>query len=106
MKFIEIRNKYLEEHKNSPCLSDYEVDEMTIFKASESWEGKFARSQRWKSRALHGEAGGIDVDDVEPDIAIIREKIKKYDPNNVYNMDETGLFFKVLPNRSYVNEKD
>ena len=46
------------------------------------------------------------MDDVELEIAILREKIKKYDPNNVYNMDETGLFFKVLPNRSYVKEKD
>ena len=56
---------------------------MTIFKASESWAGKFARSQGWKSRAFHGEAGGVDVDDFEPEIAILRENIKKYDPNNV-----------------------
>ena len=83
MKAIAIRNKYLEEHKTSPCLSDSEVDAMTIFKASESWAGKFARSQVWKSRALHGEAGGVDVYSVEPEIAILREKIKKYDPNNV-----------------------
>ena len=79
---------------------------MTIFKASGSWAGKFARSQGWKSRAFHGEAGGVDVDDVEPEIAILREKIKEYDPDLVYNMDETGLFFKVVPSRSYIKEKD
>ena len=90
----------------SPCLSDSEVDAMTIFKASESWAGKFARSQVWKSREIYGEAGGFDVDAVEPEIAILRENIKKYDPNYFYNMDETGLLFKVLPNRSYVKEKD
>ena len=106
MKAIAIRNKYLEEHKTYPCLSYYEVDAMTIFKAIGSWASKFARSQGWKSRAFHGEAGGVDVDDVEPEIAILRENIKTYDPNNVYNMDETSLLFKVLPNRSYVKEKD
>ena len=106
MKVIAIRNKYLEEHKTFPCLSNSEVDAMTIFKASSSWAGKFASSQGCKLRALHGEAGGVDVNAVEPDIAILRENINKYDHNNVYNMDKTGLFFKVLPNRSYVKEKD
>ena len=71
MKAIAIQNNYLEEQKTSPRLSYYEVDAMTIFKASGSWAGKFARSQGWKSRAFHGEAGGVDVDDVEPEIAIL-----------------------------------
>ncbi len=26
--------------------------------------------------------------------------------NNVYNMDETGLFFKLLPNSSYIKAED
>ena len=75
MKDIAIRNSYLEEHKTSPCLSYSEVVAMTIFKVSESWAGKFARSQGWKSRALHGEAGGVDVDAVVPEIAILQKKI-------------------------------
>lgn len=32
--------------------------------------------------------------------------IEKYDPNDVYNADETGLFFKVLPTRSLVMAKE
>ena len=75
---------------------------MAKFKGSQSWASKFARASGWKSKALHGEAGSVDVDAVEPKIEKIRQEIKKYDIDNVYNMDETGLWFKTLPNRSYV----
>jgi len=36
----------------------------------------------------------------------LRQKIATYPPENVFNMDETGLNFKILPNRSYVKEED
>jgi hypothetical protein len=32
--------------------------------------------------------------------------IDKYDPNDVYNADETGLFFKAFPKRSLVMTKE
>ena len=48
----------------------------------------------------------MDIDAVEPKIEKIRKKIAEYDEDNVYNMDETGLFFKCLPNRRFVDAKD
>ncbi|KFD73075.1 hypothetical protein M514_14979 [Trichuris suis] len=33
-------------------------------------------------------------------MAIIREK--KYEPEQVFNMDETGLFWKKMPSRTYL----
>jgi len=66
------------------------------------WAGKVARQAGWRSKALHGEAGSVQADLVADDIAKLKVEINKYDVENVYNMDETGLFYKLLPNRSYV----
>ena len=103
---LKIKQRLLEEHNKKPFLTESEVTAMTSFQDSDSWAGKVARESGWRSKALHGEAGGVDVAEVEPQMAAIRAKIKQFDPNYVYNMDETGLFFKVLPNRSYVKQED
>ena len=103
---LKIKQRLLEEHNKKPFLTESEVTAMTSFQDSDSWAGKVARESGWRSKALHGEAGGVDVAAVEPQMAAIRAKIKQFDPNYVYNMDETGLFFKLLPNRSYVKQED
>ncbi len=61
-----------------------------------------ARQAGWHSKALHGEAGSVEADLVADNIAKLKVEINKYDVENVYNMDETGLFYKLLPNCSYV----
>lgn len=101
-----LRDQLLSNHAASPFLTDVEVEALTKFQASIQWAGKVARQAGWRSKALHGEAGSVEVELVADDITKLREEVKKYDLNNVYNMDETGLFFKVLPNRSYIKEKD
>jgi len=51
---------------------------------------------------LHGE--GAEVDKNDPELLSALEElysiIAQYDPENVYNMDETGLFFRLLPRYS------
>jgi hypothetical protein len=81
---------------------DIEEQELSAFQASILWAGKVARQARWHSKALHWEAGSVEVDLVPDNIAKLRVEINKYGAENVYNMDETGLFYKLLPNRSYV----
>jgi len=51
---------------------------------------------------LHGEGAKVNKSDlgllaVVDDLYVI---IAQYDPENVYNMDETGLFFCLLPTYS------
>lgn len=92
----------LSEHAKTAFLTASEVKCLTAFKASESWAGKFARDSGWRSQALHGEAGEVNIEGLEPEIQKLRDLIAEYDLDNVFNMDETGLFFKLLPNRSYV----
>jgi len=59
----------------------------------------------WRLRVLYGEAGGVDKDAIADKISDLCKVVAEYDPENVYNMDETGLFFKCLPNNSYINTK-
>eukprot|EP00984_Skeletonema_dohrnii_P031549 scaffold24154_cov78-Skeletonema_dohrnii-CCMP3373.AAC.1 len=100
-----IRDRLIEKHKESPFLTDHEVKGMNDCKFSDNWGMKVARMNGWKSRALHGEAGSVDVEACTPKIEEICTLIAEYDLDHVYNMDETGLFFKCLPNRSYVKKE-
>jgi len=72
------------------------------FKASWGWYEKFRKRWGLKSVLLHGE--GADVDKENPELLVALEKlyqlIGEYDPNWVFNMDETGLFFRLLPRYS------
>jgi hypothetical protein len=72
------------------------------FKASWQWLHKFRQRKGIKSVMLHGE--GAEVDKENPELlhalSKLYEKISKYEPENVYNMDETGLFFRLLPRYS------
>lgn len=55
---------------------------------------------------MHGEACGVEKDAIADEISDLCKVVAEYDPENVCNMDETGLFFKCPPNRTYVNRKD
>ena len=73
------------------------------FKASTGWFDHW----RWhynvkKSVRLQGEAGDIDTAAVEQDIEMLRCALKEYSPGNIFNIDETGLFYRAIPNHSYL----
>ncbi|CAF1199521.1 unnamed protein product [Rotaria sordida] len=53
-----------------------------------------------------GESAAVDLTTVDEWKKRLVSIIDSYDPNDVYNADETGLFFKALPNRSLVTAKD
>ena len=75
------------------------------FKASDGWFWRW----RWrfnvgKSVALHGEAADVDLAEADKEVDKIRSAILdgKFHPNNVFNMDETALFYRTIPNRTYL----
>ncbi|CAM4904757.1 unnamed protein product [Rotaria socialis] len=76
------------------------------FKASNGWLEKFRKRHGIQYRTINGESASVDpatVDEWKKRLVVM---IDKYNPNDVYNADETGLFFKALPNRSLVTAKD
>ena len=73
------------------------------FSASDGWFCKW----RWrcnvsKSARLHGEAADVDLDAAEQEMHVLRNELASYPASNVFNMDEAGLFYRAIPNRSYL----
>jgi hypothetical protein len=68
------------------------------FKASWQWLNRFRTRRGLQKMLLHGE--GAEVDKNDPKLLSALEElysiIVQYNLKNVYNMDETGLFFRLL----------
>ena len=75
-------------------------------KWSAAWIDGFKRRHSLRQRNKHGEAGSADrLEHTREIIQEIREKAKTYIPEDVYNMDETGYFWKLVPDRSLGTER-
>ncbi len=72
------------------------------FKASWQWLSQFRACRGLQKMLLHGEGTEVNKNDLELLVALeeLYGIIAQYDPKNVYNMDETGLFFRLLPSDS------
>jgi hypothetical protein len=72
------------------------------FKASWQWLSRFRVRHGLQKILLHGEGAEVNKNDPELLAALeeLYEIISNYKPENVYNMDETGLFFRLLPRYS------
>ena len=78
------------------------------FKASNGWWQKLMkRNSIGKSVRLHGEAGDVNPEDIKERIQEIKKMLEEHDPELIYNWDETGLYFRLIPNATYTapNEK-
>ncbi len=69
------------------------------FKACWQWLSWFRAHCGLQKMFLHGEGVEVNKNDLELLAALkeLYEIITEYDLENVYNMDEIGLFFQLLP---------
>ncbi|UYV73089.1 TIGD4 [Cordylochernes scorpioides] len=71
------------------------------FEASNGRLEKFKARRNIAFKQLHGEAGSVDANSVATwKGGIIPSLLAKYSPQNIFNADETGLFYKRLPNQT------
>ncbi|CAB1096527.1 unnamed protein product [Ectocarpus sp. CCAP 1310/34] len=83
------------------------ASEMGIkFAASNGWLHRFLKRYQLKHINLHGEAGDVDQGKVQEKIAQIREQLKEFDVEFIFNMDETGLFYRYFPRGTYVTSQE
>lgn len=77
------------------------------FNASSGWLAKFRARHNITFKAISGEAASVNYDDVASFLEKLPSLIRGYSPSNIYNADETGLFFRALPNKTLTlkNEK-
>jgi hypothetical protein len=76
---------------------------LATFEASDGWAKKFVERNSLSSKLLHGEAGSVDAAAIAEGLASLRELMAGYDPDHIYNVDETGLFYRLLPRRTYTS---
>jgi hypothetical protein len=76
---------------------DYPSEE---FKCSNGWLCRFKQRRGIASRKLHGEASSVDSLAVHSGRCDLKALLSEYSPRDVYNIDETGLFYRMPPSRS------
>ncbi|GIY13972.1 tigger transposable element-derived protein 1 [Caerostris darwini] len=93
--------------KQTPQTSIDEASEES-FKASRGWFENFKKRSGIHSVVRHGEAASSDMKAAEDYIKTFSDLIKAqgYISQQVFNCDETGLFWKKMPNRTYITAEE
>lgn len=73
-----------------------------VFKVSNGWLQKFLRRHNVRSVRLYGEAGEVNVDGMRDEMISFCRKLSGYQPQYIYNQDESGYVYQLLPNVSYL----
>lgn len=70
------------------------------FKFSAGWLTRFKKRNNIKQINLHGEAGSCDQEKIDESRDQLTLALKDFPPDCIYNMDETGLFYKLQPTKT------
>lgn len=71
------------------------------FSASSGWLERFKKRHNITFRAISGEAANVNQDVVKSFTEKVPSLIEGYDSRDIYNADETGLFFRALPDKTF-----
>lgn len=74
------------------------------FCASNGWIHSFKSRYGIGLKILSVEASDLSKDNFSEFYSNIEKKLEKYNPEDVYNCDETALFFKLMPSKSLVTK--
>ena len=73
---------------------------------SNGWIQKFKKRNQLHVYRLHGEAGSVSTESLPEERRKLKEIISKFNPADVYNADETGLFFRMGPNQTLAKRRN
>ena len=62
---------------------------------------KFCQRNNIELHKIHGEANSVPEEKTDNWFNELPNLIKDYEPKNIFNVDELGLFYKLLPNKTY-----
>ena len=79
---------------------------MTHFGASNGWLQRFQKRHSITFRAVSGESRDVDMSTVNTWKTSLDALLGDYDPNDIYNCDETGLFFRGMPDKTLAEKGD
>ena len=95
---------YHDHKQDSPGTSEQSNE----FKASRGWFNQFKQRSGIHSVVRHGKAASADKDAAEKFIGEFKNFVKseEFTPDQVFNCDKTGLFWKKMPKRTYITEEE
>ena len=71
------------------------------FKCSQGWLTSFKGRYNIKLRSIQGEERDVKTEDVDAwHQTVWTEILQEYEAKDIYNCDESGLFYRILPNRT------
>jgi len=70
------------------------------FMASNRWLQRFKERYNLSAQQSSGESAKVNMDSVQNWLEKNKDVLLKYKPNDIFNCDESGLFFKMLPNKT------
>lgn len=95
-----LRLKALQFWNRLPCYQGKPVP-----KFANGWVERFKKRHNIRQISQHGEAASADRNEHTAEIMTkIRETTQSYNPEDTFSMDETGYFWKMMPDKSLSTE--
>ena len=82
-----------------------ELDPNTSFKASNGWLDSFKKRHNIKCMKVSGECADVSEETVTSWFERVQVLTSGYEPQNIWNEDETGCFYRALPDKSLSDKK-
>ncbi|CAF1013281.1 unnamed protein product [Brachionus calyciflorus] len=76
------------------------------FKYSVVWINKLKKIYNISSYKLHSEAGSVDQNKINSERLKLQNELKGFNLDDIYNLNETALFFKMEPNKTLFDKKE
>ena len=77
------------------------------FKANDGWLGRLKKREGLVYKKLHGEGKSADIPSRDKWLDEIWPRLmENYDPDQIWNADETGLYFRALPDGTITFKND
>ena len=79
---------------------------LETFAASEKWARNVIKRNGLQHIRLHGEAGSVDRGNIVLQMNELHAQLRDYEPAHIFNMDETALFYKLMPRCTYITNTE
>ena len=96
-KGIQIR-AYIIENATSESTRFLYLD----FRAGDCWSLKFRKRHDIKHLSINGKEDNIESTEIHTGRVQVKDSVAGYEPQNIFNVDETGLFYRQLPGMAQV----